>query len=211
MFIKDGLNLLYPTPFYKTTMSQELCQDMVDWYMTTDGVHADIHDEYELVRNNIFLRNDDIINTFKECVTEKFEEFFKNALDDDMSQYERYYVGWINRSTGYGSMPTHNHSGSHFVSVFYLYSDPKDTGNIVLQDPRFNANRGYLPNHQKHFANIELTPKTGDVIIFPAYLYHYVKPSNSNLRIACPVDVYIKDKVWFNNIEKSLKGNYDSN
>lgn len=211
MNIENGLNLLYPTPLYKTTMDEELRQEMVDWYMTTPDVHSELHDDYELVRNNIFIREDEIISRFKNHVNKKFQEFFEHALGDNMDGYEHYYVGWITRSSGYGSMPTHNHSGAHFVSVFYLYSDANDTSNIVLQDPRFNANRGYLPKHQEYFANIEFTPSSGDVIIFPAYLYHYVKPSNSSLRIACPVDVYIKDKVWFSNIEKSLRGNYDSN
>lgn len=205
--IEEGVNLLYPTPLYKGTFSKELCQDMVDWYMSNDGLHDDSHDEYELVRNNIFLRDDPLIRRLKNCVTSKFEEYFSAVLDDPMENYEYYYVGWLTRSSGYGSMATHNHSGAHYVSVFYLYSDEESTSNLVIQDPRFNANRGFLPKHQKYFSNIEFTPKTGDFVIFPAYLYHYVKPAMQGMRIACPVDVYIKDKVWFDDIEKTLKGN----
>lgn len=204
--LEDGLNLLYPTPLYKTTMDLDFCEEMTNWYLTSEGVHDDLHDDYELVRNNIFMREDPVIDRFKGIVTKKFHEFFDVYLQEDMDEYEHYYIGWINRSTGYGSMPTHNHSGAHFVSVFYIHSDPESTGNIVLQDPRFNANRGFLPKHQSMFSNIEYTPRTGDVIIFPAFLYHYVKPNNCGLRISCPVDVYIKDKKWFNSIESSLKG-----
>lgn len=204
--IEDGLNLLYPTPLYKTTMELDFCEEMTNWYLTSEGIHDDLHDDYELVRNNIFMREDPVVDRFKGIVTKKFREFFDVYLQEDMDDYEHYYIGWINRSTGYGSMPTHNHSGAHFVSVFYIHSDPDSTGNIVLQDPRFNANRGFLPKHQSMFSNIEYTPKTGDVLIFPAFLYHYVKPNNSGLRISCPVDVYIKDKKWFDSIESSLKG-----
>jgi hypothetical protein len=200
----NGLNLLYPTPVYKTHMTQSQCDELLNWYLcNADRVHDDNHDDYELVRNNIFINGDEEISNFKTVVNEKFSEFFKIALNDDINKYTTNYIGWFVRTIDSGFMAPHNHSGAHFVSVFYIYSDEMCGGDIVLQDPRVNANRGYLPKHLEGFQDIRYSPKTGDVLIFPAYLYHYVKPNTCKMRIAVPVDLYVADHDKFNFLMKA--------
>ena len=67
-------------------------------------------------------------------------------------------------------------------------------GELVIHDPRVNANRGFDLNKFKHFFSpIEHTPSTGDVLIMPGYVYHSVRQFHSSLRMAVPVDIFIKD------------------
>jgi len=93
-------------------------------------------------------------------------------------------------------MQSHNHSGSPFISVFYIYADDeKDVGGeLILNDPRTNANRGYSEDFQKIFQSIKHKPITGDVLVFPGYVYHAVNPFMSNLRVAIPVDLFLDGK-----------------
>ena len=88
-------------------------------------------------------------------------------------------------------MPKHNHSGSHLSAVFYLLCEEKNGGNIVLHDPRTNANRGYIDEFQSMFEKIKFTPSSGDVLIFPSFLYHNVETFNGKMRLAMPVDLTI--------------------
>jgi hypothetical protein len=89
-------------------------------------------------------------------------------------------------------MPLHNHSGSYLSAVFYLLCEENDKGGeIVLQDPRFNANRGYKEEYNNWFNNEIMTPKTGQFIIFPSFLYHTVKTFYGKIRLAMPVDLIL--------------------
>ena len=88
-------------------------------------------------------------------------------------------------------MPKHNHSGSHLSAVFYLLCEEKNGGNIVLHDPRTNANRGYVDDFQSMFDKVRFTPSSGDVLIFPSFLYHNVETFNGKMRLAMPVDLTI--------------------
>jgi hypothetical protein len=64
-------------------------------------------------------------------------------------------------------------------------------GELILQDPRFNANRGYKEEFNNWFNNETITPKTGQFIIFPSFLYHNVKTFYGKIRLAMPVDLIL--------------------
>ena len=64
------------------------------------------------------------------------------------------------------TMDIHNHSGAPFVSVIYLLAEEQDQGGqLVMYDPRTNANRGFATELQHLFSPIEHTPQSGDVLI----------------------------------------------
>ncbi len=64
---------------------------------------------------------------------------------------------------------THNHKNSHFTAV--LYVDVPD-GDLVLYDPRSNANRGYPPELEHMFEPVRFLPKNGDLILIPSFVFH---------------------------------------
>ena len=91
----------------------------------------------------------------------------------------------------------HNHPNA-FLSAAYYVQFPKNSGNIKFFEPREQKNIRY-PKIKK-FTEIsapivEVNPKEGDLLIFPAYLYHAV---NKNLaeedRIIVSFNVDIKYK-----------------
>jgi hypothetical protein len=92
------------------------------------------------------------------------------------------------------TMPLHNHSGAQVSAVFYLLCEEKNAGGeLLISDPRFNANRGY-PNKMKDSFNLEIyKPKSGEVVVMPGFLHHQVATFNGKLRLAMPVDLYIVD------------------
>jgi len=137
----------------------------------------------------------DRIPLLKTLADIKYAEFFKEALEMDLNDFEYDFKSWLTGSTNGYNMDIHNHSGAQFAAVFYLLAEEQDQGGeLVIHDPRVNANRGYDSNKFKHFFSpIEHTPSTGDVLIMPGYVYHSVRPYHSSLRIAVPVDIFIKD------------------
>lgn len=88
------------------------------------------------------------------------------------------------------SVPTHNHKNSHLTAV--LYVDVPD-GELVLYDPRSNANRGYPNEFNCMFESWRLMPKVGDLILMPSFVYHESLVSMSDIpRIAFVSDILIQ-------------------
>jgi hypothetical protein len=84
----------------------------------------------------------------------------------------------------------HLHGNSCVTSVFYPYD--YGTG-MTLQDPRFNAQRGY-PRRVRdgHFGDHYVKPKAGDLWILPSYVQHYIPTVNDDLRISLINDFHFQ-------------------
>jgi len=70
----------------------------------------------------------------------------------------------------------HNHPNA-FLSASYYVKFPKNSGNIKFFDPKEQKNIRH-PKINKYTdisaAITEITPKEGDLLVFPSYLYHAV-------------------------------------
>lgn len=134
------------------------------------------------------------ICVFKETqVIPAFDEFLKLSLDKSLNDWKGYSLnGWLAGSGKNYSVSLHNHPGSQLSAVFYLMCEDMDQGGeITFTDPRHNANRGYDPSFNEWFAPLIITPKSGDILVFPSYLYHQVSTYKSNLRLAIPIDLFL--------------------
>lgn len=98
---------------------------------------------------------------------------------------------WLCGSGPNYTMRSHNHANSAVSFVFYFQAE--EGGDLILHDPRANANRGYRAEFQEAFGlkDIEWTPQSGDIIMFPSFLYHSVlKNRGTSTRIAVALDFY---------------------
>lgn len=184
MTLNAGLNKAWSTPIYKTLIDPQVCDQITTCVLSTEDVTKP-HGDW----------TSNLIETaplLKEVAIEKYRDFFRDVYNFDLDTIDFSLKAWLTGTTNGYSMAAHNHSGSQFVSVFYVMAEEQDSGGeIVLQDPRFNANRGFMKPFIDDFAPIEHLPKTGDVLIFPGYVYHYVKQYSSQLRLAIPVDIFL--------------------
>lgn len=144
---------------------------------------------------NILEGESTYIQELKFIAENNFRQYVKKCFGVDMDRYESHLKGWI---TGHGdnySMAMHNHSGAQFSAVYYVMAEEQNQGGkIYFMDPRSNANRGYDNFFQHHFKPFELMPKSGDFVIFPSFVYHYVAQFHSRFRIAIPIDLYLYEE-----------------
>ena len=86
------------------------------------------------------------------------------------------YPGCFNRP--------HIHPNSLFSGVYYVTA-PKNSGNFMIYDPRPGVQMT-MPNRKEGKLSPELwrevhyEPKAGRCIMFPSWLWHEVKPNESN-------------------------------
>jgi hypothetical protein len=185
--LKLGLNNCWATPIYKTSITEDECSTLVNEIMLSENITKPQSD-YD--SNSLTDR----VPLLKTIAQQKYAEFFKEVLNLDLVNFKYHLKSWLTGSMGGYSMDLHNHSGAPFVSVIYLLAEEQDKGGqLVMHDPRTNANRGFNSEFQHLFSPIEHTPKSGDVLIFPGYVYHSVRQFHSSLRLAVPVDLFIED------------------
>ena len=139
-----------------------------------------------------------IIQEFKrEIVKPMFDTYLKQVIGVGLDNFKEYWFrSWLaGTSSGYKIDP-HNHSGASLSAVFYLLCEEMDSrGELVLMDPRTNANRGYTTSFLPLFASESVLPTTGDVLIFPSFVYHYSIMFEGKLRLAMPVDLFLNESV----------------
>jgi hypothetical protein len=188
------INNLWATPFLITKSDTESRELFVDYLLQEYDIFNPLP---ESSKNNILQDKSNEVQKFiKKAIKPAFEQFLNLSLDLSFSDWNGYKMqGWLTGSGKNYSMPHHNHAGSQISAVFYLLSDVIDDlekgGKILFTDPRQNANRGYDRSFVKWFKPLEFSPKTGDVVVFPSYLYHHVQTYNSNIRLALPVDLFL--------------------
>ena len=88
---------------------------------------------------------------------------------------------WFNKHSLNGSTNEHCHGSETFVIVCYLKCEP-NSGNIVFMDP-LEYHKSTYPTNQmfpEKFKYKELEVTTNDVVIFPGWLKHSVKPNQTN-------------------------------
>jgi hypothetical protein len=188
--MKEGFNNLWPTIILKDIIKDKpLLDDVTNYTLTKYGLDNKI--SADIKYQNLF--DDNYYNKFRyNIVIPFFEKYLQENVGISLKDKKYTMRAWL---TGYGvsySMPKHNHSGSHLSAVFYLLSEDNHLGgSLVINDPRFNANRGYTPDFKKWFEKEMFNPKTGDILIFPSFTYHSVDTYYGKLRLAMPVDLIL--------------------
>ncbi len=182
---------LWSTPILQRTMSDSLRDGLINRLMQDYDIFNPPSDYSKI--NILESQATEVQEFLHGEVLPSFEEFCNLTLNKNLADWTDYRVsGWITGSSKDYSMQLHNHSGSQFSAVFYLLCEELDKGGeIVFTDPRQNANRGYDSKFESWFEPLKITPKSGDILVFPSYLYHTVLTYQSNLRLVMPVDCFM--------------------
>jgi hypothetical protein len=185
-----GFNNLWPTKVLVQNIEDQSLLEEVANNILLNYVHAPLSDfqDFDLLKDG----GDCYAKFKKEIVYPAFDQYLKEVFNIKLSQCKNHFFrSWLaGPKSGY-SIHTHNHSGACISAIFYILCEEQDQGGeLVMIDPRGNANRGYPEDMKHEFSDIIYKPKSGQVVIFPSFLYHYTKLFTGNLRIAMPVDFF---------------------
>ena len=187
----------FPTSVYGKDIqldNNKLAQDIINWSNQDPGVkktnykgwhsQTDMHTkpEYKPLVDELFIF---MIDIFKE------EWLDREPILGNM---------WANKNQPGGYNRHHIHPNSLFSGVYYIKTPP-NCGKLICNDPRPGIQttmpvrvKGEPPKHL--WREVHLTPITGRIVIFPAWLWHCVEPNESN-------DIRIS--VSFNFIQKGFQ------
>lgn len=190
--MQPGMNLLYPTKVLKTKMQSDSARhQLIDALMSTLDLDQPVN---EKIGQDLFDWNlPEVAHWAETEVMPVFDQYLNQTLGCSLDDYaHRELKAWLTGTQGNYNMILHNHSGSFLSAVFYLLAEEQDQGGeLIFCDPRINANRGYTQEWNQEFDYTRVQPQTGDVFVFPSFLYHFVTPYNSRFRLCVPVDLFL--------------------
>ena len=171
----------FPTSIYGKDVrlnNQELAQHIIKWSQQDEGLNktnvkgwhsqTDMHTkpEYKALADELFIFMKDI---WKE------EWLDKEPVLGNM---------WANINYQGGYNRPHVHPNALFSGAYYI-KPPPNCGQLICTDPRPGIQtvmpsrvKGTPPKHLWRECHLEV--KEGRIIIFPAWLWHSVPPSESN-------------------------------
>ncbi len=174
----------FPTPVYiqetpnAVELNQYLEQKIIQWSQQDKGVSktnaggwhstTDMNrkEEYNVLTKELFNMQEEIFK--KEFLTQK-------PVLGNM---------WANINYPGNSNRPHLHPNSLFSGVYWVKT-PEKSGNLMLYEPRPgvhttmpNRKEGKLP--PELWREVHYQPKAGTVVMFPSWLWHEVRPNESN-------------------------------
>lgn len=112
-----------------------------------------------------------------------YKDYLEHVWNTDLAVFEHEIRKWDTTSdTGYW-MTSHNHGQSQLTSIHYTHIDGLG-GDLIIQDPRANANRGWPQELAHNFQPMVVQPQAGMTVTFPSYCYHLVSPFYGTTRAA---------------------------
>ena len=100
----------------------------------------------------------------------------------DRFDFQCRLTAWANVNRGGTANAVHNHSLSHWSGVYYVRIGEYDAdelpraGGLTFIDPRGGINMYQHPGDSLFGEAMTLMPTAGDLVIFPSWLYHLVRP-----------------------------------
>lgn len=141
------------------------------------------HSDWRSERN-LFTRPEGSFQDLKAWVKQCSDEAAQQLWDSSKKhKYQPKMEAWANINGSNSLNGPHNHAGSHWSAVYYVRvpqaSDNPYSGAIEFLDPRGHITNSALPD--SHFFRPQhiLSPKCGELLLFPAYLMHWVHPNKS--------------------------------
>ena len=133
-----------------------------------------------------------LINVFEDMrktIVERLNEF----CDDAGLEPVDIGKSWINHQVQEGYVASHRHELSIVSGAYYPIVE-EGSAPIVFDSPIRTPRMAEIHNKATDFTanNMEFEPKSGMLILFPSWLYHYSLPNKTAKRITISFNTYHK-------------------
>tara|TARA_R110002012_G_C11615720_1_gene608509 strand:- start:119 stop:685 length:567 start_codon:yes stop_codon:yes gene_type:complete len=130
--------------------------------------------------NNIDVENNININFLSKAILNNTDAFKKHLNLNNRSTLQNM---WINKNYFKDFNILHNHPNACISGVYYVQC-PKESGTINFQNPSADgisyAWENKIINYNNNTSSTwTINPESNQLLLFPAYLKHYVKPNLS--------------------------------
>jgi uncharacterized protein (TIGR02466 family) len=130
---------------------------------------------------NLFLREETSFQQLRDIVLRCIVETLRlTAPQMEIEKFNLELTGWANISPHGALNVPHDHPGYQWSGCYYVQipDDMQDrSGTLEFLDPRNNINALGIKQSRYFRSKHRLRPSEGTVVVFPAYLHHWVLPN----------------------------------
>lgn len=179
--IQSGTHWLFAIPIGVYDLSEFVTDEINEALQDIGYTQNDLVDG---IRGNIDPLGIPILTPLYTKFQQHCDEFSKDMGVAPSNIYE----SWMNILTLQGSVGVHRHYGSIISGAYYPYVDKGSApitfvssieGQRMIDMPYSSKDHGTMYNSNVH----NLASKTGQLVLFPSWVQHYVPPNKTNLRI----------------------------
>ena len=176
---------LFSTPVWLFNCREDFIKSINDYIKIIKKLRKDgegIEGNYKSGRNGWRLNEINLRSEFEEINNEIIYNLGGVISDkkifDGTKQYNYSIESWVNLNDKGGYNKVHHHGMFSLSGVMYLKC-PKDSGRLLLKDPRpaVYFNNSLIKNAGEE---IVIEPEEGLIVFFPGFLEHSVEQNNSN-------------------------------
>jgi len=190
----------FPTPIYTKDLpnpekfNNYLERSLIKWSNTEKGIKTVNSGRWNSPTDMTKRKEYKVLT--KEFIAMQKEIFEKEFLD------QKLFLGsmWANINYPKSSNRPHVHANAFFAGTYYVKA-PVNSGALIIHDPRPGVHlvsptyirKKTLPSYL--WKSVSFEPKAGRIIIFPAWLWHEVKPNESNdMRISISFNFLLRKR-----------------
>lgn len=181
------LNVLH-YPIYEFKCDTALSIDVYNYLQTLDfRKNIDRYSNSMEIRESFF--HEPLFNFFDESIAKVKQEYFSEELEFPIVDC------WANRYGPLQSLGLHTHSNSIISGLFYVNEDENFGAtnfsipnpwceNFLSDSPSYMLLKLYKNSSNLKRISCDISPTVGTLLLFPAHIQHFVKPSKNtkNLR-----------------------------
>lgn len=190
MLVEKNVMPLFSAPVY-TAHVENYDNDVLDF----DNIDSSVYDIFDRT-DNMLSKNQNILlepefAEIKYHVDTAMKDYTYNVLQIDSEITLNLVCSWVVVGGPNSMTPKHIHQNSIFSGIFYIKSE-QGAGDLILTTPKSSTT--FLPpviSPKMTGINIfntktwHITPKTGDIVIFPSHVFHEVSPNQSGQNRSC--------------------------
>lgn len=125
----------------------------------------------------------DVVRNDSRTTEQRYRDYLEQVWHVNLDDFEWDIRSWdTTTETGYW-MTAHNHGHSQLTSIHYTHIQGMG-GDLIIQDPRANANRAWPQELAQQFSPLVVQPEPGMTVTFPSYCYHLASPFYGTVRAA---------------------------
>jgi uncharacterized protein (TIGR02466 family) len=200
-FDADGVAELWPTRLMKRTLpgAEAANKELLRLILEADKSHADMTADY--LAGNFLTQRNPAVDWLRQCINKTVIDYLKAG---GLSyQVDWTLQGWANVNRLGDYHDPHNHPHAYLSGTYYVQMPQRQErlktrsdlrpGAISFYDPRGQANMTAIRNDPNIEAEFTLKPEAGTVLLWPAFLMHFVHPNLSQQpRVSISFNVVLK-------------------
>ena len=198
----SALSFSSPIVWFKLRNSEQLnaklLKDCESWRSNSQGISRSNKKGWHS-ENDLFHRPEASFKALCEAIHQCILAVTrKSAPSLEFDNIEIQYNGWININPTNAFNSPHRHAGYMWSGTYYVRipeSADKYSGVIEFFDPRNLDMSNRIKESEMFAERLKFNPKSGELVIFPSYLLHWVTPNQeSDERVSIAFNARIRRK-----------------